>query len=355
MTRRKIIRMTSSNRILQPEIISENVDFILSHFQSPIFPRKIMTKRLGYQKEVYSKKEVLNYFKSSDYEDCRINAYPSFTNYQGINQVAPSFVMIDLDLRDFDNSKEKLGRGLNKILSKISTLTRGYPTVLWTGNGYHMYQPMDGFILEEEDRFARLKEPDRKDLTSEFMQFTEQFLTNKKGDPQHKPSVNSCLARIPGTINSKCGQKVTIVQRWDGQRPAIQYLLRGFRRWLINAKIRQQRITDSTKTRAQITSSTTISWIERLLQTPIDDYRKFVVWRILSPYLINIKKCSVDEASNLIKNWLDKCSQLRSLDFNPNYMIKYNINSAKRNGYLPISLEKLRTENAHLYNTLSKS
>jgi hypothetical protein len=38
--------------------------------------------------------------------------------------------MIDLDLRDFDNSKEKLDRGLNKILRKISMATQGDPTVL---------------------------------------------------------------------------------------------------------------------------------------------------------------------------------------------------------------------------------
>ena len=57
----------------------------------------------------------------------------------------------------------------------------------------------------------------------------------------------------------------------------------------------------------------------------------------------------------MIKNWLDKCSQLRSLDFNTNYIIKYNINSAKRNGYLQISLDKLKTENTYLYNISSKS
>ncbi|MGB0027066.1 MAG: hypothetical protein WBP64_09520, partial [Nitrososphaeraceae archaeon] len=143
-----------------------------------------MTKRLGHQKEVFSKQEALNYFESSNYEDCRINAYPPFTNYQGINRVAPSFVMIDLDLRDFDNSRDKLDRGLNKILRRISQVVHGYPTVLWTGNGYHIYQPMNGFILEDEERFARLSEPGGKDLTSKFMQFAEEFLTNKKGDPQ---------------------------------------------------------------------------------------------------------------------------------------------------------------------------
>jgi hypothetical protein len=55
----------------------------------------------------------------------------------------------------------------------------------------------------------------------------------------------------------------------------------------------------------------------------------------------------------MIKNWLDKCNQLRPLDFIPNYAIKYNVNSARRSGYLPISLEKLKTENAYLYNLLA--
>ncbi|HEY7079620.1 MAG TPA: DNA primase noncatalytic subunit PriX [Nitrososphaeraceae archaeon] len=104
----------------------------------------------------------------------------------------------------------------------------------------------------------------------------------------------------------------------------------------------------------QTTNSTTIRWIEKLLQTPLDDYRKFVVWRILSPYLINIRKCSVEEATGMIKNWLDKCSKLSSLDFNPNYAIKNNIKSATRSGYLPISLRKLKVDNAYLYNVLAR-
>jgi hypothetical protein len=73
------------------------------------------------------------------------------------------------------------------------------------------------------------------------MQFAEEFLTNKKGDRQHRPSINSCLVRIPGTINSKCAQEVKIIQRWDGQKPAIQYLLRDFRRWLINEKLERSK------------------------------------------------------------------------------------------------------------------
>ncbi|MGB0027404.1 MAG: DNA primase noncatalytic subunit PriX, partial [Nitrososphaeraceae archaeon] len=171
---------------------------------------------------------------------------------------------------------------------------------------------------------------------------------------QHNPTVNSCLVRVPGTVNSKCVQEVKIIQRWDGQKPAINYLLRYFRLWLINEKIVKRSIFDK-MARAQTRGSARTGWVEKLLQTPLQDHRKFAIWRVLVPYLINIRKCSADEAYNIIYKWLDRCSSLRRLEFNPNYMIKYDINSAKRNGYLSISLEKLKTENAYLYNMLAKS
>jgi hypothetical protein len=246
-----------------------------------------MTRALGYQKEVFNIQEVLEYFRASNYEDCRINAYPSFTKYNGINRTPPSFLMIDIDLKDFA-SNDKLDRALNRILKQIESKMRGHPTVLWIGNGHHIYQTVAGFILEAEEVFAKFLDPDGKDLTSKFMQFAEDFLTNKKGDRQHHPTINSCLVRIPGTINSKCRQTVRIVQRWDDQRPAINYLLRDFRRWLIDEKLAQSRRPKMA--RPQTTNSTTIRWIEKLLNTPLDDYRKIVVWLILAPYLFNIRK-----------------------------------------------------------------
>ena len=56
--------------------IKENLDFILNHLNNPLFPRKIMTRALGHQKEVLNAHEALAYFKVSNYEDCRISAYP---------------------------------------------------------------------------------------------------------------------------------------------------------------------------------------------------------------------------------------------------------------------------------------
>ena len=105
-----------------------------------------MTKELGYQVEVFSKEEAMGYFKSSNYGDCRINAYPSFTEYQGINRTPVSFLMVDLDSKDFADEtkrgKSVLERALNNTLQKITESIEGKPTVLWTGNGYHIYQPV---------------------------------------------------------------------------------------------------------------------------------------------------------------------------------------------------------------------
>jgi hypothetical protein len=165
-------------------LIEANLDFILKHVCDPLFPRTIMTKALGYQKEVFNKHELLTYFKASNYYDCRINAYPAYTEYKGINLAAPSFIMIDLDLKDFELLIQKLDKILNKTLTKIKDVFHGFhPTVLWTGNGYHIYLPVHGFILEEIDRFESLIDPHKKDLTSRFMQFAEIFFTDKKCDP----------------------------------------------------------------------------------------------------------------------------------------------------------------------------
>ncbi|MGC1133800.1 MAG: DNA primase noncatalytic subunit PriX [Nitrososphaeraceae archaeon] len=333
-------------------LIETNLYFILEHLSGPLFPRTIMTKALGYQKEVFNKHELLTYFKASNYHDCRINAYPAYTEYKGINLIAPSFIMIDLDLKDFELSIDKI---LNKTLTKINDVFYGsHPTVLWTGNGYHIYQPVHGFILEEIDRFESLSDPFKKDLTSRFMQFAESFFTDKKCDPQHRPSIKSCLIRIPGTTNSKCNQAVKIVQRWDGIKPPINYLLRDYRTWLVAEKINKKMEKKSSRNYRKSYSlcyngTDTIQWIEKLLQIPIADHRKYAIWRILIPYLFNIRNLSDTNVTNIIQDWLNKCDETRALDFNVEYSIRQNIRNGKRYRYLPIGINKLSSENYELY------
>jgi hypothetical protein len=121
-----------------------------------------------------------------------------------------SFLMVDLDLKDFKTSR-LLENVLYKTLERIRKEEKqeqgsigGNPTVLWTGNGYHIYQPVSGFILEEYETFYEFTKYVDKDLTSLFIQFAEEYFTDYAADRLHHPTVKSCLVRIPGSLNSKC-------------------------------------------------------------------------------------------------------------------------------------------------------
>jgi len=85
------------------EEIEIGLDFILSQLEEPtIFPRTIMTKKLGYQKIVYSKERALKHFIESDFIDCRINTFPSLK--EGATWI-PDLLFIDLDLTNFKTEK----------------------------------------------------------------------------------------------------------------------------------------------------------------------------------------------------------------------------------------------------------
>jgi non-catalytic primase subunit PriX-like protein len=90
-----------------------------------------------------------------------------------------------------------------------------------------------------------------------------------------------------------------------------------------------------------------IEWIENLLQTPIEDFRKQCLWQILCPYLVNIRKLANEEVETILNEWLQKCSNLRKIDFNPQIKIKDDLKNVKK--YLPPSKEKLKNEYKELY------
>jgi hypothetical protein len=159
----------------------------------------------------------------------------------------------------------------------------------------------------------------------------------------------------------KCNQEVKSVQRWDGTRPPINYILRDFRTWLVTEKINDKREerkirnykNSNRNSYRYYNTANTISWIEKLIQTPIADYRKYALWRIIIPYLFNIKKLSETKVIDITQTWLNKCDSLRSLDFNAKYLIRQNVRNTKKNRYLPISFDKLSLDNKRLHDIIS--
>ena len=92
-----------------------------------------------------------------------------------------------------------------------------------------------------------------------------------------------------------------------------------------------------------------IAWIDRLMQIPLEDYRKNAVSLILAPYLINIRKISPDQSNQSLIEWLERCNAVRRLDFRPRQRVKDSIKTAMKVKIPPLRLKTLRSRNPELH------
>ncbi|MFL6321622.1 MAG: hypothetical protein ACJ72Q_14245 [Nitrososphaeraceae archaeon] len=132
--------------------------------------------------------------------------------------------------KEFWHAVEKICRNIQEIL-------RGKPTVLWSGNGVHICQPIEAIVLEHESKFAMFDQPSQT-----FLRFAAQFLSNHKSDTNNNPAFKSCLLRIPGSRNSKYiehNRDVKMIHRWDGYRPKANLLYYDFYIYLADTKLKE--------------------------------------------------------------------------------------------------------------------
>ncbi|MGI9009739.1 MAG: hypothetical protein ACR2F1_00945 [Nitrososphaeraceae archaeon] len=356
--------------------IESGLDFILNHFEEPLYPRKISTfKSNNKQVLVRSRKEIIDSFIDSNFVDCRINAYPCLIDYKDVPRYKPNFLFFDLDRNSpcfkTDRSFEL---ALYNTVKNIREKLGGYPTVLFTGGGYHIYQPV--YCKTALENVIQFNEFDRP--SEQFIRFAKDNLSHGKADKNNNPSLKSCLLRIPGSINGKClvdnrnkrlsgNFRVKILQKWNGVRPNIpRELLYDFHTYL-NQKKSIERLRYSNKIRSKNNKKNHSSnsnnnnnnnnnyydWIEtKILQNVFSDYRKLIVGLILVPYLIVLKKLPHDQSYRIIYEWLLKCTLLRPLDFDPKYLINNNLKISMKKLIPPISIYKLERNYRNLYLSL---
>jgi Primase X len=343
------------------DAVDSGLDYILSHFehQPKLWPRTITTKTTECKQIIaYSREQAIARFRQANFMDCRISAYQYWrpcntSEFAGVkNAVAPNFIMIDLDLCNFDLDDNALLHALRQTLRKTKELLQlSRPTVIWSGNGYHIYIPIDAPILENTVEFS-----DTEQVSSKFIRFAEWYLSNGKCDPAHNAtmSLNNCLLRVPGSINSKNNAQVKIVRELDKKAPLpnINLLIGSFYVYLKDQEIKESRYRNTIQQPSWNNNGKSIYWIEKLLQTPLPDYRKSCIWRLLAPYLINVKGLSYDQSFSILAKWLDNCSKLGGLHFNSKLKIKQDLHNAIKTKYYPIGLAKLNSTDKELYNLL---
>jgi hypothetical protein len=356
----KVLQIFKQNEVEKIRIIKakEGIDLILSHFEGRqiLFPRKISTVfSNGKQFAIYSREQILEECIKANFIDCRINAYPVLGE---CHQQAPNLIFIDLDLSKnlpYQESLKQLEKAKNKSLKTIKQkLNDCIPTILWTGNGYHIYIVLDTRPLELIKELNELSPRP----SEEFLKYTEIIFSNKKKDLAHNPSFRSSLLRTPYTFNSKNHAEVKIIQEfYKGNTPPINSeLLRGFRLWLVDDDIRrkQQKLKSEryNNSLSEFKDDTIKNyfWIEKLLQTSIPCFRRYCLYRIVVPYLINIKKLNDNECFNILKKWLERCDRLSKITFDIDSEIKERFKTVK--SYKPLTIHKLKKDNEKLYNLI---
>jgi len=309
--------------------------------------------------------------KESLYTNCRISAYKyPIPTVRGINAQVPNFVMPDLDRKDFKTDKLLL-ECLQQTLENSKVRLHGAsPTVLWSGGGFHLPQPLNAdVVLETESIFLRFDDPSRKGfLSNGLLRYIERDITNNSADSGHSSSTSfgNCMIRIPGSFNSKyirsnkAQSEVKIVQRWDGYRADIKWVLKDYWIYLTQEKNNEILATSNRDQRRlrsqwkrgidpsqQKKQANKTEWIESLYNKSLDDCRYYCIWRIFVPYFINIRMLSQWETFNLIKNWLDRCSIIKRLSFNAKNSINHALRTVRH--FRPVSLVDLKAERPMLY------
>jgi hypothetical protein len=218
------------------DTIKKNLQFILSHFngQEFIFPRAITTLESKGQRYPKNEEEALQHFLEADFKECKINGYPYFDKDHGDN-VSPSFLFIEMDLslcNTCQYPKRKLDYLLKQTLNKIEKEIHGIPTVLWTGNSYHICLPIKLSTSNHKDNSPfdlvtmskNYKSYTDDDLATEFMRFSATYFTTNNHQQKdlnqnnnNNISIKSCFITVPETTNIKNNHIVEVIQKWDGK------------------------------------------------------------------------------------------------------------------------------------------
>jgi hypothetical protein len=86
-------------------------------------------------------------------------------------------------------------------------------------------------------------------------------------------------------------------------------------------------------------------YVEDLLAHPVSDGRHRLVWLVLAPYLVNVKKLDDDAAIEKIRAFVAAAGETSAM----RRFIEYNVRRARRNGLLPPTFSTLKTEHPDIY------
>lgn len=360
--------------------VIDGINSLVSMFEvigQPIFPRNIMTSEYNGFFTIHDIGQLFDAFERANFKDCRISAYPPVKED---GMLIPNLLLLDLDydqrmiskVNDKEYAEQVLKTKVNKILKKLQlTYYISNFMVMHTGNGRHILIPFlfdtpFEYVEEFSIYLSLMASKNKKNvdniISEEFLPFAKKYLSSNQADLGNHPNFASMFLRVPGTINMKMKygtmEIVTIEHEWNYERDTIPGfgdlhpdtdLFYDFMHHLAlvagNHQTKNKFMGTANNNTRKNNTNGYYKWIEVLWNTGVSDFRKRIIWLILTPYAINVRKMSHEDAFTWIKQWTDRCNSI--VKFDPNYnideKIEYYLNIAKNTGYFPPSFEKLST------------
>jgi hypothetical protein len=217
--------------------MKQNIEFILSHFKEPIFPRVISSRSIISEgtefQVVYNEEDMFEAYEQSNFIDCRVSVCRSSKlkhNYdyeENLNTQLADMITISLYKPIFMRESAQI-KALYAILEAIERILTGKPTILWSMASFHIYQP----IVSQSSELI-------KELDHIIKQFPQLQLAFGLSRPEFSIRIfgsyhqqewlqKHAMLLIPSTFNSiNIGkgkeeyEEITLVQKWDGYRPEV--------------------------------------------------------------------------------------------------------------------------------------
>lgn len=95
-------------------------------------------------------------------------------------------------------------------------------------------------------------------------------------------------------------------------------------------------------------SSKGYAYVDDLLDHPVSDGRHRLVWMVLAPYLVNVKKLPDEAAVDRIRSFVQVAGETADMK----RFVEYNVKRARRNGLMPPTFATLKREHPDLYSLL---
>lgn len=176
----------------------QGFDFILSHFEEPIWPRNIVVD--GVIKEAADKTDAMDIFEHYGFRDCKISAH-------SISADEPSVLCLNIPRRLY----------MDFVLKSMATKLSAYPTVI-ESRGFHIYQPIKSTFGTLKKLYFSTENP-----FDVFLPFAESYLSNGYASDSITSS-KFYMMSVPNSLDVEN----KVIHRWDQRRVSYFPLLESF-------------------------------------------------------------------------------------------------------------------------------